>query len=171
MNMGESLWNCTIDGSVASWSLPAGVGFKPPSAAAFKRRGGERLGKRRSIERQVSIEKMSESEPLMTHRKVYKTLSKLEAPSTSRTSQTATCLPVWRQSVYKRHELDTGFSTEHGNLTFDVKGNDKWREAMRKNTDAKGRGGAVRSSDEAFVMNVERRGGVIQLIMFVNLRE
>jgi len=73
--------------------------------------------------------------------------------------------------VYKRHELDIGFSTEHGNLTFDVKGNDKWQETMRKNTDAKGRDGAVRSSDEAFVMNVERRDGVIQLIMLVNLRE
>ena len=72
MNMGESLWNCTIDGSVASRSLPAGVGFKPPSAAAFKRCGSERLGKRRSKERQVSIEKMSESEPLRTHRKVHR---------------------------------------------------------------------------------------------------
>ena len=34
---------------MASRSLPAGVGFKPPSAAAFKRRGGERLRKRRFI--------------------------------------------------------------------------------------------------------------------------
>ena len=52
---------------MASRSLPAGVGFKPPSAAALKRRGGERLGKGVCEERQVSIGKMSESEPLMTH--------------------------------------------------------------------------------------------------------
>lgn len=43
------LWNCTRDGSMASRSLPAGVGFKPPGAVAFKRRGGERLRKRRLI--------------------------------------------------------------------------------------------------------------------------
>ena len=30
----------------ASRSRLAGVGFKPPSAAAFKRRGSEQLGKR-----------------------------------------------------------------------------------------------------------------------------
>ena len=75
------------------------------------------------------------------------------------------------QPVYRRHELDTGFSTERGNLTFDAKGNDKWRATTRKNTDAKGRGGAVRSSDEAFVMNVERRGSVIWLTTWVNLRK
>jgi len=33
---------------------------------------------------------------------------------------------------------------------------------MRKNTDAGTRDGAVRSSDEALVMRVERRGGVIR---------
>ena len=33
---------------------------------------------------------------------------------------------------------------------------------MRKNTDAGTRGGASRSSDEASVMEVERRGGVIR---------
>jgi len=35
----------------ASRSRLAGVGFKPPSAAAFKRRGSERLGKRPPIGR------------------------------------------------------------------------------------------------------------------------
>jgi hypothetical protein len=33
---------------------------------------------------------------------------------------------------------------------------------MRKNTDARARDGAVRSSDEAFVIRVERRGSVIR---------
>ena len=46
---------------VASRSRLAGVGFKPPGAAAFKRRGGERLWKRHRERCQVSIEEMSES--------------------------------------------------------------------------------------------------------------
>jgi hypothetical protein len=42
-------------------------------------------------------------------------------------------------------------------------------DTMRKNTDAGARGGAARSSDEAFVMKVERRGGVIRLTKVANL--
>jgi hypothetical protein len=41
---------------------------------------------------------------------------------------------------------------------------------MRKNTDAGTRDGAARSSDEAFVMKVERRGSVILLTKAINLR-
>jgi len=41
---------------------------------------------------------------------------------------------------------------------------------MRKNTDAMARGGAARSSGEAFVMKVERRGGIIPLTIVTNLR-
>ena len=41
---------------------------------------------------------------------------------------------------------------------------------MRKNTDAGARGGASRSSDEASVMEVERRGGVIRPTSVANLR-
>jgi len=40
---------------------------------------------------------------------------------------------------------------------------------MRKNTDAGVRGGAARSSVEAFVMKVERRGSVILLTNVANL--
>jgi hypothetical protein len=42
-------------------------------------------------------------------------------------------------------------------------------DTMRKNTDAGMRGGAVRSSDEAFVMRVEQRAGVIRLTKVANL--
>jgi hypothetical protein len=42
-------------------------------------------------------------------------------------------------------------------------------DTMRKNTDAGARGGAARSSDEAFVTRVERRGGVIRLTKVANL--
>ena len=41
---------------------------------------------------------------------------------------------------------------------------------MRKNTDAGARGGAARSSEEALVMRVERRGGVILPTSVANLR-
>jgi hypothetical protein len=40
---------------------------------------------------------------------------------------------------------------------------------MRKNTDARMRGGAARSSDEAPVMGVEPRGSVIRLMKVANL--
>jgi hypothetical protein len=42
-------------------------------------------------------------------------------------------------------------------------------DTMRKNTDVGARGGAARSSVEAFVMKVERRGGVILLTKVTNL--
>jgi hypothetical protein len=40
---------------------------------------------------------------------------------------------------------------------------------MRKNTDAATRGGTARSSEEALVTRVERRGGVIRLMNVANL--
>jgi hypothetical protein len=63
---------------LASRSLPAGAGFKPPSAAAFKRRGGERLGKRRYKNVRCVTKKMSASEPSMTHRKTLYKIVKTE---------------------------------------------------------------------------------------------
>ena len=48
---------------LASRSRSAGAGFKPPGAAAFKRRGGERLWKSHPQGWQVCIEQMSESKP------------------------------------------------------------------------------------------------------------
>lgn len=41
---------------------------------------------------------------------------------------------------------------------------------IRKNTDVNARGGAARSSDEAFVMKVEQRGGVTRLTNAANPR-
>jgi hypothetical protein len=41
----------------------------------------------------------------------------------------------------------------------------KWGDPVRANTDAPGRGGAARSSEEAPVMGVERRGRVIQSVL------
>jgi hypothetical protein len=46
------------------------VGFKLPQAATVKSRGGERCGKGGTRSRQVRFRETSESEPLMTCRKV-----------------------------------------------------------------------------------------------------
>ena len=62
----------------------------------------------------------------MTHRQGFKELSKLEPPSSSRKSRKGTCILIRWQSVYRRHELDTGFGMERENLALDAKGNDKW---------------------------------------------
>jgi len=53
--------------------------------------------------------------------------------------------------VYRRHDLITGFSMERGNLG-----------QVFEDLNSCDRGGATRSSDEAPVMGVERRGRVIQ---------
>jgi hypothetical protein len=64
----------------------------------------------------------------MTHRQEFKELSKLEPPNSSRMSREGACLLARRQSVFRRHELGTGFSTERENLALDDKGNDKWQK-------------------------------------------
>jgi hypothetical protein len=63
----------------------------------------------------------------MTHRYYLKTLSELETTTGSRISRDDTCLRSRRQSVYRRHELSTGFGMERENLVLDGKGNDKWQ--------------------------------------------
>jgi hypothetical protein len=99
----------------------------------------------------------------MTHRKGFQILSKRAVVCSARKSLRETCLLLRRQSVYRWHELTTGFSTERGNLARGVKGNPQVPNSMRENTDIRDRGGATRSSEEAAVMDVERRGCVIQL--------
>ncbi len=149
-------------GDEASRSQPAGAGFKPPHAAAFKRRGGERWGKGGARRRQVGPEKTSENEPLMTHRNGLQMLSKrVEVGSTLR-SMDDTCLRSMRQPVYRWRDLRTGFGTERGNLAWGGKENPQVAHTTRENTDTHDRGGAARSSDEATVMVVERRGCVMQ---------
>ena len=61
--------------------------------------------------------------------------------------------------MYRRRDSHSGFCAELGNLHEDAKGKcsseKKNREA--ESTDASGRGGLLRISDEAAVMAVERR--------------
>ena len=63
----------------------------------------------------------------MTHRYIVKALSKLELLQVSTISRDDTCLRSRWQSVYRRHELSTGFGMERENFVLDVKGNDKWQ--------------------------------------------
>ena len=106
---------------------------------------------------------MSESEPLVTHRNGLQTLSKRVVVSSTRMSLEETCLPTERQPVFRRHEPIAGFNMERGNLSRDEKGNlQVANKVTRENTEARPRGGAARSSDEAPVMGVERRSCVIR---------
>ncbi len=78
-----------------------------------------------TIRCQVSVEKMSESEPSRTHREVLTALSKPRPAISCGISPEDTCLLSGRQSVYRRHDLNTGDNGERGNLARDAKGNDK----------------------------------------------
>ena len=83
--------------------------------------------------------------------KWIKTLSKRVFANSTLISSGDTCLRPERQPVYRRHELCAGIDMERGNLVpgFCYSGD---------------RGGATRSSAEASVMDVERRGCVIQFV-------
>ena len=67
-----------------------------------------------------------------------------------------------RHPAWRRREAQSGSCTERENLAGDAKGKGP-SGANRKaeSTDAPERGGLLRSSDEAAVMVVERRGRVI----------
>jgi len=119
------------------------------------------MRKRRQLSRQVSDEKMSASELLMTHRKGSKTLSKRVSGNNTRRSVDGACLRTTRQPVHRRHDLITGFDMERGNLTRGDKGNRRVANTTSENTNTRGRGGATRSSEEVAVMAMERRGCVI----------
>ena len=82
---------------------------------------------------------MSESKPSDDASLFLQVLSKLESPSSSRTSLLETCLLTRRQPVYRRHELNIGIDRERENLGFDVKGNDK-RQTPRERIPMQNRG-------------------------------
>lgn len=97
----------------------------------------------REDERERTVEEAS---------KWVKTLSKGVVGSSVLISSSATCLRLEWQPVHRRHDLFTGISMERGNLGLIVGSYPQlWH-----------RGGATRSSDEAAVMDVERRGRIIQ---------
>ena len=71
---------------------------------------------------------MSASEPIDDPSLEVKMLPKPRELGILGSSRDETCLRARWQPVYRRHELDTGADTEHGNLFIDVKGKDKWRK-------------------------------------------
>jgi len=79
-------------------------------------------------------------------------LSKGVDASSTLMSSGDTCLRPERQPVYRRHDLCTGFNMERGNLG----------QVRCDSMLTCPRGGMSRSSEEAPVMGVERRGHVIQ---------
>ena len=167
--MNENEWSYARDGSLASRCRPAGAGPKPPGAAAFRKgvvvsdhvKGVLKAsGVSRGDERKRTADDAS---------KRMIDVVKTGGRSSSGVSPEVTCLPTGRQPVYRRHDLDSGSCMERGNLLSDAKGNPQAVATVRENTDAGSRGGAARSSDEASVMEVERRGCIIQLGLWINL--
>ncbi len=80
---------------------------------------------------------------------------------------------VWRLAgrhpACRQHEHGTGSCTERGNLSSRCEGSGaKQRHCERLSTDAGHRGRWPRSSDEAPVMGVERRGSVVGVDLSVN---
>ncbi len=145
------------------WPPGAGLQGQAPNHPMLLRLRGAVVsdGEKADVIRQVSDEKMSESEPLMTHRNGLQTLSKLVSACNARISVDVTCLRSTRQPVYRRHDLITGLGVERGNLPWGVKGKSQVATTTRANTKTHDRGGAARSSDEGAVMALERRGCVI----------
>ena len=60
---------------------------------------------------------------------------------------------------------------EHENLPIDVKGKRRVANTTSANTDAIGRDGVARSSDEAPVMGVERRSHGVLAMKSINVRK
>ena len=88
-------------------------------------------------------------------------MSKPGVDPTSGISSEDVLIPTERHPACRQREARPGFCTERENLAGDAKGKGASgynREA--ESTDAPERGGLPRSSDEAGVMSVERRGWV-----------
>ena len=68
-----------------------------------------------------------------------------------------------RHPAWRRREPQPGTCTERANLRFDAKGKaTSGSNREGESTEAEGRDGAARSSDEGPVMGLERRGCVVQ---------
>ena len=89
-------------------------------------------------------------------------MSKPGADPSSGISSEDVLIPTERHPACRQREARPGYRMERENLAGDAKGkgaSGSYREA--ESTDAPERGGLPRSSDEAGVMLVERRGRVI----------
>lgn len=112
---------------------------------------------------------MNASKPLDDASKTPMILSKPKCVGYFGINTERTCLlSVW-QTALRRHELKSGFYEERGNLSFGCQGRKlEWKPHETESTDAEHRGGTTRMSDEASVMEVERRGCAVQFWKYVN---
>lgn len=167
--MNENEWNYARDGSLASRHRPAGAGVKPPGAAAF-RKGVVVSDHGKGVLKASGVSQGDERKRTVEYAsKRMIDVVKTGERSSSGISPEVTCLPIGRQPVYRRHDPDSGSCMERGNLFSDAKGNPQAVATVRESTDAGNRDGAARSSDEASVMEVERRSCVIPLGLWINL--
>ena len=118
--------------------------------------------------RQVRVAKMNESELSMKCRNEQN-----DVKSVLSMRHVISPAGVWgragRHPVCRQHERNTGFCMERGNLSSRCEGSGvKQRHCERLSTDARHRGRWLRSSDEALVMGVERRGSVVGTGLAVN---
>ena len=130
----------------------------------MKSRGGERRGKRRDDdpgrqgrERRAQANRRRSVE-------IAKTMSEPGAGTASGISSGDVLILPERRPACRRREARSGSGRERENLAGDAKGKGTSganREA--ESTDAPARGGLLRSSKEAGVMPVERRGRVIAI--------
>src|SRR5215475_13723331 len=89
-------------------------------------------------------------------------MSEPEAGTASGISSEDVLIPTERHPACRQREARPGFGTERENLAGDAKGKGaSGSNRKAESTDAPERGGLPRSSAEAAVMVVERRGWVI----------
>ena len=89
-------------------------------------------------------------------------MSKPRGDPSCGTSSEDVLIPTERHPAYRQREARSGSGTERENLAGDAKGKGpSGSNRKAESTDAPERGGLLRSSEEAAVMVVERRGWVI----------
>ena len=118
--------------------------------------------------RQVCVTEMNVSELSMKCRKQLE-----DVKSASCKLRVNSSAEVWRLAerhpAYRQHERNTGSCTERGNLSSRCEGSGaKQTHCERLSTEAGHRGRWPRSSDEAPVMGVERRGSVAGFDLLAN---
>jgi hypothetical protein len=91
-------------------------------------------------------------------------MSKSRVDPTCEISSDDVLIRTERHPACRQHEARLGFGTERENLAGDAKGKGaSGSHRKAESTDAPERDGLLRSSDEAAVMAVERRGWVIDV--------
>lgn len=168
--MADRQWCCARDGGRPSVAALQGGGGKPPQAASVKSRGGERCGKGAPVER-VRCGSRRRVKPNPCRRvEMLKVTSKPGCVRGPGMSQGDTLLTALAVSGMKRARAR--FRLLHGTGEPVVLESWPWRPGggsspsgrnrEGQSTGPGNRGGPSRSSDEAPVMGVERRGRIIR---------